>query len=126
MTVRTHPLSLTAAFLLAAVLAAGCAGAPAPTEKIVTAERAVQNARMNNATVNAPLDLRLAEDKLAQARSASEKEDNEIAARLADEALADAEVADAKSRAARTASLSREMNESVDVLRRELDRDSSR
>lgn len=101
----------------------GCAKKVAvPNEKIANAERAISGARESNAVVNAPLDLRISEDKLKQAKAAVAAEENEKAARLADEAILDADVARAKTRAAKAKKISSEMRETIDSMRKELDR----
>mgnify|MGYP001240494348 CR=1 FL=1 len=98
----------------------GCAKKVAvPSEKIATAERAISSARSSNAIVNAPLDLRISEDKLGKAKEAVAVEENEKAARLADEATLDADVARAKTQAAKAKKISSELRETIDIMRKE-------
>ncbi|OPY10660.1 MAG: hypothetical protein A4E70_02356 [Syntrophus sp. PtaU1.Bin005] len=101
----------------------GCAEKVAvPNEKIANAERAISGARESNAIVNAPLDLRISEDKLKQAKEAVAAEEYVQAGRLADEATLDADVARAKTRAAKAKEISGEMRNTVDSMRKELER----
>ena len=101
----------------------GCSGKMAvQTEKIANAEKAIADARESNATVNAPLDLRLSEDKLNQAKAAIAEKEYEKAARLVDEAIIDADVARAKTRAAKAKQISDEMRETIDTMSREIER----
>ncbi len=113
---------LTTFAALAALFLAACAGTPPPTEKISNVEMMIQRARQNEADKYAPLELRLAEEKLKEARSAMDEDENEEAHKKADQALADARLAEAKARAEKARRLSDEMSESVDNLRQEIER----
>jgi len=114
---------LAGILLILGITLAGCGGnAAVPTEKIANAERAIAGARDSNAIVNAPLDLRLAEDKLSEAKVAVAKEENDRAGRLADQAIIDADVARAKTRTAKAKQIKGEMTESIDALRKEIER----
>lgn len=114
---------LAGTFLFLSVLIIGCAGNVAvPTDKLSNAEKAITSARESNAIVNAPLDLKLAEDKLNQAKEAVASEDYEKAARLADEATLDADVARAKTRAEKAKQISSEMRENIDSMSMEIER----
>ncbi len=95
---------------------------PPPLDRISTAELAIQRARQENADIYAPLDLKLAEDKLANAKKAMSVNNNSAAARLAEESLLDAQTAEARSRAEKAKEMSQRMQESVDTLRKELER----
>lgn len=94
----------------------------APVEKISTAEKSIDVARESNATISAPLELKLAEDKLNEAKAAINEEEFEKAHRLVDEALINANLAEAKSRSEKAKKLSQEMRDSIDTLRREIER----
>jgi hypothetical protein len=109
--------------LIFGVAMTGCGGKmAAPTEKIAIAERAISSARDSNAIVSAPLDLRISEDKLSQAKAAIAVEEYEKAARLADEAALDADVARARTRAENARKISNEMRDSIDAMRKEIER----
>lgn len=110
---------LTACCLL---FLAACAGTPPPTEKISNVEMMIQRARQNEADKYAPLELRLAEEKLQEAKADMAEDENEAAHKKADQALADAKLAEAKARAEKARRLSDEMSDSVDTLRQEIER----
>ncbi len=116
-------LVVAGASLIFGLTIMGCAEKVAvPNEKIANAERAISGARESNAIVNAPLDLRISEDKLKQAKEAVTAEEYEQAGRLADEATLDADVARAKTRAAKAKEISGEMRNTIDSMRKELER----
>ena len=91
-------------------------------ESIAGAESAIKQAQDSGAETNAPLQLKIAEDKLAAAKGAAAKEDFLNAKRLADEALVDAKLAEAESLSEKAKKQSREMRESIETLRQELER----
>lgn len=99
------------------VLGCGAKGAM-PTEGLAAAEMAVRSARTAEARVYAPLDLKLAEDKLAEAKAAADREDFTGARRLADEARINALLAEKKADAARATKSAKEMGDTIDTLRR--------
>lgn len=109
--------------ILIAMFAFGCAAkSVAHVESIAGAESAIKEAQNSNATIHAPLELRLAEDKLAAARTAAEKDDILKAKRLADEALMDARLAEAKSLSEKAKKQAQEMRDNVETLRHEIER----
>ncbi|MBF0225304.1 MAG: DUF4398 domain-containing protein [Desulfobacterales bacterium] len=104
------------------LIGSGCAAKiPAPIDKISNVEMAITRARESNANNYAPLDLKLAEEKLAEAKSCMTKEEYKKATIKAEEALLDAQVAEAKARAEKAKKDSKEMQESVDLLRKEIE-----
>ena len=108
-------------FLVVAVLllVGACASDQKAKPNIANAEMGIQRAREANAINHAPLELRLAEEKLEQARGASRDEKYEEARRLADQSLADARVAEMKSQAAQTTQTEQQIRQGVSDLRRE-------
>ena len=111
------------AVILAVVSAAGCASkGVAPVESMTSAELVIKEARDNNAAINAPLELKFAEDKLAAAKTAVAQEEFIRAKRLADEALIDAKLAEAKSLSVKAKKQAQEMRDTIDTLRHEIDR----
>ncbi len=109
--------------LLAAFVLIGCASkGEAPIENITGAELAIRSAAEGDAKVYAPLELRIAEDKLNAAKQAVEKEDYIKAKHLADEALANAKLAEVKSRAEQAKKSTEEIRENIETLRREIER----
>lgn len=99
------------------VLGCGAKGVM-PTEGLTKAETAIRSAQMAEARVYAPLDLKLAEDKLAEARVAAGREDFTGAQRLADEARVSALLAEKKADAARAKKSAKEMGDTIDALRK--------
>lgn len=101
----------------------GCAskGIP-PIENISNAETAIEVAKESNATTYAPLELRLAEEKISAAQTAFENEEFDKARFLADEAMMDAQLAGATSLSKKAKLKAQETLESVNTLRRELER----
>lgn len=116
-------IRLVAAAALA-IVAAGCATAPArPTESFVRARAAIEQADRSGAAEYAPLDLAAARDKLARAEAESGGSQAPVrAVRLADEARVDAELAGERARAKKAARAANEVDKSVDALRVEAER----
>lgn len=108
--------------LVGSLFAIGCAAKVAPIEDISRAEMAIKEAQESNGEMYAPLELRLAEDKFSQAKKAMAEEEYDTAKRFADEALMDAKLAEAKSLSAKARKLSKEMSDSIETLRREIQR----
>ena len=105
---------------LGLVALAGCASAPRPDAQLVRSDSAVKQAIELGARVHAPLILREAETKLNQARVAADKKENEKARLLAEQVEADAELAQVTTLAIKTQRTVDELNQSIDVLRKEL------
>lgn len=108
--------------LSAALLAGGCATPNPPAAELSRAEAAVERAREAGARTHAPLDLKVAEEKLRAARDLAGDERMMEARDLAVEAELDARLAEEKTRADRAAEDTRQMQESVAELRRQLER----
>ena len=82
------------------------------------ATTAIQTARTAEAMSYAPLDLRIAEDKLAEARDAVGREDYDEGRRLADEALVNAQLAEKKADSERAKRAAQEMRDTIESLRK--------
>jgi hypothetical protein len=95
---------------------------PPPHDRISNAEMAIERARQENAIVYAPLDLKLAEEKLENAKKAMSVNNHSTATRLAEESLLDAQTAEARSKAEKAKEMSQKMQESVDSLHKEIER----
>ena len=108
------------------MLMVGCAAKVAPVENITSAEMAIKAAESSNAGVNAPLELKLATEKLNKAKAAIQKEEFEEARRLADEALFDAKLAEAKSQSEKAKKVTQELRDSIQTLRQEIERSEQR
>jgi hypothetical protein len=101
----------------------GCASkGVSPIENITNAETAIEVAKESNATIHAPLELRLAEEKLSAAQTAFEDGEFDKARFLADEALMDAQFAEAKSLSEKAKKRVEEVRGNVETLRKELER----
>jgi hypothetical protein len=108
------------------LLMAGCAAKVAPIENISNAQMAIKEAEESDAAVYAPLELKLATDKLSQARTALQAEEYEEARRLANEALLDAKLAEAKSRSEVAKKITQDLRDSIETLRQEIERSEQR
>ncbi len=112
-------ISLTA---VAAVLVAGCASIPAPTEQIAVSKAAVDNATSAGGNEFAPVLLQSALEKLNAAERAMAEEKNLKARQLAEQAEVDAQLAAATARAAKAQKAASELREGNRVLHQEIDR----
>ena len=104
----------------------GCASKVAPVENITSAEMAIMVAQESNASVHAPLELKIAADKLKQAKAAMELEEFDKAQRLADEATVDAQLAEARSRSEKSKKVAQEIRDNIETLRHEIERSQKR
>lgn len=107
---------------VAAVLVAGCASIPAPTEQIAVSKAAVDSATSAGGNEFAPVQLQSALEKLNAAERAMAKEENLKARQLAEQAQVDAQLAAATARAAKAQKAASELREGNRVLHQEIDR----
>lgn len=112
-------ISVTA---VAALLVAGCASIPAPTEQIAVSKAAVDNATSAGGNEFAPVQLQSALDKLNAAERAMAIEENLKARQLAEQAQVDAQLAAATARSAKAQKAASELREGNRVLHQEIDR----
>ena len=108
----------------AAVVIAGCASVPPPTEQIAVSKQAVSNAISAGGNEFAPADMRAAQDKLDRAIQAMTAEDYKKARLLAEQAQVDAQLAAARARSAKAEKAAATVQEGSEVLRQEIDRKS--
>lgn len=106
------------------VLTAGCASTPPPNEQLAVSKTVVENAGSADTLEYAPVELRSARDKLAEAERAMRDKEYVRARRLAEEAEVDARLAQSKANAAKAERAVAEAQESIRVLREELERAS--
>lgn len=92
--------------------------------KVSEGEKAINEAKASNASLNAPVELVAAEGKLSLAKEALAKEEYEAAARLAEEASVDAEYARARATTEKYRKTAEEMRKNIEVLRQEIQRQS--
>jgi Domain of unknown function (DUF4398) len=102
----------------------GCASTPPPTEQMAVSKSAIANAVSAGGSEYAPVEMRLAQDKMDRARRAMEKEDYENARWLAEEAQADARLAEKKAQSAKAQKAALVMQDDIRVLREEINRSS--
>lgn len=117
------------AVLLASALATGllllgaCASTPmAPTASLTEAREAIARAEQADGRQHAGGELDEAQQKLAMAEIAVERQDMVAAERLAREAEVAAELASARTAAAKAAAVNREMGRGADALAEEMQR----
>lgn len=108
----------------AAVVIAGCASVPSPTEQIAVSKLAVSNAISAGGNEFAPADMRAAQNKLDRAIQAMTTEDYQDAQLLAEQAQVDAQLAAAKARSAKAQKAADTVQKGSEVLRQEIDRKS--
>lgn len=109
--------------IFSAAILTGCASkGVSPVTNLSDAEMAIKVAKETNASINAPLDIRMAEEKLVKAQEYFKNEDYVSARRLADEALMDAKLAQEKSRTTKVKNMENELRESIETLQNEIDR----
>jgi hypothetical protein len=102
----------------AALLVAACASTPNPEGEIDRADLALRKAEAVNAAEAAPLEARLAREKLEKAKLQASSENYAAAKRLAEEAEVDALAAEAKARAVRAEDDVKKLRAEVDALQR--------
>lgn len=107
---------------LAALVIAGCASLPPPTEQLAVSKVAVTNATSAGGNELASGEMRAAHDKLDRAGQAMVSEDYKSARLLAEEAEVDAQLAAAKARSAKAQQAAATVQEDSRILRNELDR----
>ena len=110
--------------VLTVLSVAGCSTVGPPKDSVAAAELAVQQANKSKAPQYSPLELRMAADKLEEAKRAMNKKEYTLARRLAEEALVDAQVAEAKVASEDARRAANDMRESIETLRREAERSS--
>jgi hypothetical protein len=115
---------LSVPVVVAALSVTGCSTVAPPKEQLAAAELAVQQANKSKAPQYSPLELRMAMDKLDEAKRAMNKEEYTLARRLAEEALVDAQVAEAKAASEDARRAASDLRQSLETLRREAERSS--
>lgn len=106
--------------VIASVVLSACSGTPKPKTEIALSNAAVQNAEVAGATDLAPIELRTAKEKQAMANSALASKNYLTAKQLSEQAAVDAELAKAKSEAEKSRAALKEVEDSINVIRAEL------
>jgi hypothetical protein len=99
-------------------LSLGCAAPRSSTRAVSQAELAVNDATVSEADAYAPVDVRLAREKLDRAQAAYDDGDYDRARRLAEEALVDAQLAEARADNESASAEARALESDVEVLHR--------
>ncbi|MEN6617651.1 MAG: DUF4398 domain-containing protein [Syntrophorhabdus sp.] len=86
-------------------------------DSLARAEAAVDSAQKAEAWTYAPLEMKIAQDKIAEARTAAHKDRDIKASRLADQAAVDARLAEKKADAEKARRASRQMRDTINALR---------
>ncbi len=108
--------------VLGLLLISGCVTyATMPREKISECDKVLAEAKESNASLNAPGELKAAEDKLAEAKAAFAKKDYEKATRLAEQALVDADYARAKGASEKAKKKAEELRQNIKTLRHDIE-----
>ena len=104
--------------------AGGCSGKGAiiAKEQIANTERSIGEARDSNATINAPLELKMAVEKLEAAKAAMEKNEYDQAHLLIEKAQVDSDLALAKTNSKKAKQNVKELRDSIDALGKEIER----
>lgn len=106
-----------------ALLATACASAPdRPTQQLARAETGVEFAEENGAGEYGAAALERARNHLAKAKNAANEGEYEIALQAAQKAELDAELAAAQTNRYKAEEALAEIRESIDLLRREIER----
>ncbi len=122
---RTYRISALAGVAAAVTLMVGCATMAPPTDELANAELAVRKAEQANAPQYSPLEMRVAREKLQEARDLSRSEQNDDlikGRRLAEDALVQAQLAEAVANKERAKANLAEAQQTIDTLRDEISR----
>lgn len=108
----------------ALLLTSGCASSriPAPSSEFAAAAQSVEQAEQVGAEEYAPLEIREARQKLDRARELMDDKENKRAKMLIEQALVDAELAEAKSLSSKAQRAVDELQETIETLRAEIER----
>ena len=105
-----------------AIVMAGCASAPPPTEQLAVSRVAVTSAARDGGNEYAPVELKAATDKMQGAEKAMAAKEYSLARQLAEEAQLDAKLAETKTALGKTQKSINDSQESNRVLREEINR----
>jgi hypothetical protein len=114
MLMRTTIVALAAAGLLC-----GCRTPTGSTAAIAKADAALSQADLGAAATYAPLELRLAREKLAQAEEELRDDRPTEARRLAEQALVDVQLAEAKAQSAAASAAADDLRRGVETIENE-------
>lgn len=113
-------------FFFSVLLIAGCASQKYSRDTVVTqisnVELMISQAKQNRAEEYAPLELRLAEEKLQEAKEALKNGEFDLSGRKAEMAMEHARLSEAKTQAEKAKNQTLKEEKDVDMLRNEIDR----
>ena len=115
---------LKKADLLGLIIIAGCSTTQPPTNTLAQAELSVRAARDARADELAPMNLKIAGEKLEKAKQAMAAKRYDEARRLAESAQVDAELAEAKSEAATVRGIADDVQRKIDTRQSEAEQES--
>lgn len=124
MNLNFRPWSALTMLCAATILGAyGCSSMKTPaTADVAVSKAAVENAAGADGAEYAPVEMRLAREKLALANKALADKDYPLASRLANEARADARLAQGKANSAKAQAAADALESDIRVLDEELQR----
>ncbi len=108
------------AVLAVGLLVAACTNSRPQTEYVELAEKAVRKAEHDGAADYAPLELRVAREKLDEVRAAVDAGNGRRAGQLAEQCSVDAELAGEKARTAAVRERAQQLRDSIKVLNEEI------
>lgn len=109
---------------LAAVVMAGCASVPKPTDQIAVSNAAISSAVSAGGSQYAPVEMTAATTKMERARQAMDREEYESARWLAEQAQVDARLAEKKAGSAKAQKAAMVVSDDIRALRDEINRKS--
>ena len=118
-------LLLTSMLAMIATVGACASNEMRPERELAVAESGIDQARQAGAAQYGSAELGAAQDKLSQARMAADRDEMLTARRLAQQAALDAELANAKARTRKAELAVQELNETIEALREEIERNQS-
>ena len=116
------PLFIMSALAMGTVGCASSGNLTTATMRISESTKAISVARESNAGTNTPVDLRTAEDKLAQANLAFTEDEYLNATRLAEKATVDADCARIEAKAEKAKQDAEQKRQNIRTLRQDLGR----
>lgn len=120
-------LALIVLAICASLLLGGCASSKVPpSQELAETQAVIKQAEQVGAQDYAPLELRAARKKLAQAQQLSDQKQYDKSRRLAMRAMVDAELAEAKALSEKAQKAVRELQESIRLLQEEIKRNQSK
>lgn len=120
--IKSRQLQKLIIMLAAAFIVTACATTPPPVEQMAIARSAINNANSAGSNEFAPLQLKSANEKMADAERAMKEKDYVHARQQAEQAQLDAQLAVEMTRAAKAQKAADALQEDSRVLRQEIDR----